>query len=56
MKELSAIEKLEAVKLIMETLGYDFSDMTVSESFFLFNTLSEEMETFMSDRYKVTIS
>ncbi len=39
MKELSAIEKLEVVKLIMETLGYEFDNMTVDEAFSMFNIL-----------------
>jgi hypothetical protein len=33
MKELSAIEKLELVKATMEALGFDFSEITVSEAF-----------------------
>ena len=41
MKELSAIEKLEAVKLIMETLGYEFDNMTVDESFSMFNAIND---------------
>ena len=43
MKELSAIEKLEAVKLIMETLGYDFSDMTVAQSFEMFSNINKSI-------------
>ena len=37
MKELSAIEKLEAVKLIMETLGYGLWVMSMEEAFSMFN-------------------
>jgi hypothetical protein len=50
MKELSAIEKLEAVKAIMEIMGYDFSDMTVSETLNLFVILRDEIGIFMSER------
>ena len=38
MKELSAIEQLEAVKLIMETLGYEF-DLNVGEAFSMFRAI-----------------
>ena len=47
MKELSAIEKLEAVKLIMETLGYDFSGVTVGEAFSIFNVINDEIQAEM---------
>jgi hypothetical protein len=44
MKELSAIEKLEAVKLIMETLGYEFDGMSVDEAFSMFNAIDREIQ------------
>ena len=50
MKELSGTEKLEAVKLIMETLGYEFEGMTVSEAFSLFHILRDEIDTFMEEK------
>ena len=33
MKNLSAIERLEAVKATLEAFGYDFNSITVSEAF-----------------------
>jgi hypothetical protein len=47
MKELSAIEKLEAVKLIMETLGYEFDNMTVDEAFGMFRAIDREIQAEM---------
>ncbi len=47
MKELSAIEKLEAVKLIMETLGYEFDNMTVDEAFNMFTSINREIQAEM---------
>ena len=47
MKELSGIEKLEAVKLIMETLGYEFDGMTVSEAFSMFKAVNREIQAEM---------
>jgi hypothetical protein len=47
MKELSAIEKLEAVKLIMETLGYEFDNMTVNEAFSMFRAIDREIQAEM---------
>ena len=44
MKEFNAIEKLEAVKLIMETLGYNFDKMTVSEAFNMFRVIDREID------------
>jgi hypothetical protein len=41
MKELSAIEKLEAVKVTVEAFGYNFNGMTVEETFHLANILDE---------------
>jgi hypothetical protein len=35
MKNLSAIEKLEAVKATLEAFGYSFESLTVSEAFIL---------------------
>ena len=46
MKELSAIEKLEAVKLIMETLGYEF-DLNVGEAFSMFRAIDREIQAEM---------
>ena len=43
MKELSAIEQLEAVKLIMETLGYEF-DLNVGEAFSMFRAIDREIQ------------
>ena len=43
MKELSAIEQLESVKLIMETLGYGF-DLTVGEAFSIFRAIDREIQ------------
>jgi hypothetical protein len=47
MKELSGIEKLEAVKLIMETLGYEFDNMTVNEAFSMFRAIDREIQAEM---------
>ena len=44
MKELSAIEKLEAVKLIMETMGYGLWVMSVDEAFSMFNAIDREIQ------------
>jgi hypothetical protein len=46
MKELSAIEKLEAVKLIIETLGYEF-DLNVGEAFSMFRAIDREIQAEM---------
>ena len=43
-KELNAIEKLEAVKLAMEAFGYSFEAMTVAEAFTMFRTLDNAMQ------------
>ena len=51
-RELSGIEKLEAVKTAMEAFGFDFSTMTVGEAFAMFraikgavsDTLAAQME------------
>jgi hypothetical protein len=47
MKELSAMDKMMAVKLIMETLGYEFEEMTVSEAFNMFRSINEEIQAEM---------
>ncbi len=47
MKDLSGIEKLEAVKLIMETLGYEFDNMTVNETFSMFRAIDREIQAEM---------
>ena len=44
LKELSAIEKLEAVKAAMEAFGYDFDHMTVSEAFDMFRKINETIQ------------
>jgi len=44
MKELSAIEKLEAVKAAMEAFGYDFDHMTVSETFDMFRKINDTIK------------
>ena len=52
MREVSGIEKLELVKVTMEALGFDFSEMTVGNAFGMFHkikkavsdTLAEQME------------
>jgi hypothetical protein len=44
MKELSAVEKLEAVKAAMEAFGYDFNYMTVSEAFDMFRKINETIQ------------
>lgn len=47
MKELSAFEKLESVKLIMETLGYEFDNMNVGEAFSMFRAIDREIQAEM---------
>lgn len=44
MKELSAIEKLEAVKAAMEAFGYDFDHMTVSKAFDMFRKINDTIQ------------
>ena len=44
MKTFSAIEKLEAVKAIMEILGQEFKGMTVSEAFSMFTVINTEVK------------
>jgi hypothetical protein len=44
MKTFSAIEKLEAVKAIMEILGQEFKGMTVSEAFSMFTVINREVK------------
>jgi len=44
MKELNAIEKLEAVKAAMEVFGYDFDHMTVSEAFDMFRKINDTIK------------
>ena len=39
MKELSAIEKLEAVKTTLEVFGYSIESLTVSEAFQLYSNI-----------------
>lgn len=53
MKELNAIEKLEAVESIMKNLGYDFSNMTIEEGFSLFRILRDEIDMFMKDKQSI---
>ena len=47
MKELSAMDKMMAVKLIMETLGYEVDKMTVSEAFSMFEVINKEIQAEM---------
>jgi hypothetical protein len=44
MNELSAVEKLEAVKAAMEAFGYDFNYMTVSEAFDMFRKINDAIK------------
>jgi hypothetical protein len=44
LKELSAIEKLQAVKAAMEAFGYDFDHMTVSEAFDMFRKINDTIK------------
>jgi hypothetical protein len=44
LKELSAIEKLQAVKTAMEAFGYDFDHMTVSEAFDMFRKINKTIQ------------
>jgi hypothetical protein len=53
-KELNAIEKLEAVKLAMEAFGYSFEAMTVAEAFTMFRTLDNAMQLEMSAMRQAT--
>jgi hypothetical protein len=50
MKELSGIEKLELVRDIFNKLGYDFSQVTVSEAFTLFRSINEEIYYFVEEK------
>ena len=50
MNELSGIEKMELVRDIFHKLGYDFSKITVSEAFTLFNVINEEIYCFVEEK------
>jgi len=44
MKELSAIEKLMAVKTAMEAFGFDFEHVTVAQAFTMFGSIKQAIE------------
>jgi hypothetical protein len=48
-RELSGIEKLEAVKTAMEAFGFDFSTMTVGEAFAMFRKIQTTIEVASRD-------
>jgi hypothetical protein len=43
-KELSAIEKLMAVKTAMEAFGFDFEQVTVGQAFTMFGSIKQAIE------------
>jgi hypothetical protein len=43
LKELSGIEKLEAVKTTLEVFGYSFAKLTVKEAFMLFHIIDDQL-------------
>lgn len=43
LKELSGIEKLEAVKATLEVFGYSFAQLTVGEAFRLFHIINNQL-------------
>jgi hypothetical protein len=48
-RELSGIEKLEAVKKAMEAFGFDFSEMTVGEAFAMYRKIQMAIEAASKD-------
>jgi len=44
MKELSAIEKMMAVKTAMEAFGFDFEQVTVGQAFTMFGSIKQAIE------------
>ena len=48
-RELSGIEKLEAVKKAMEAFGFDFSTMTVGEAFAMYRKIQMAIEVASRD-------
>ena len=44
-KELSAIEKMMAVKTAMEAFGFDFDQVTVGQAFTMFASIKQAIET-----------
>ena len=44
-KELSAIEKMMAVKTAMEAFGFDFDQVTVGQAFTMFGSIKQAIET-----------
>ena len=43
-KELSAIEKMMAVKTAMEAFGFDFDQVTVGQAFTMFGSIKQAIE------------
>lgn len=44
LKELNAIEKLEAVKACMEAFGYSFENVTIAEAFSMYRNIKTVIE------------